>query len=234
MEDIKKIMHHWNPIKAVILDMDGVLVDSEPYHVQAFKIMMDELNLHYDDSVVHSFIGHSIESNIQSINKQFMQNRELNVKDAVIYRDKIYLDLIKQAKLKPLPGIYELIESCRNSDITVALASSSIREQVDVIINSLSHDNWNLRTLFSSVVTGDDVTNRKPDPEIYTKTLQNLRLSANQCLALEDSPAGVKSAKSAGLYCIGLKSVFIDPNDLSEADILFEDINQIVPIFDEV
>ncbi|MEJ2544032.1 MAG: HAD hydrolase-like protein [Calditrichaceae bacterium] len=75
MVDNKKIVQNWNFIKAVILDMDGVLVDSEPFHVQSFKIMMDELKLDYDDSIVHSFIGHSIESNIQSINKQFMQGQ---------------------------------------------------------------------------------------------------------------------------------------------------------------
>ncbi|MBN1406727.1 MAG: HAD family phosphatase [Calditrichaceae bacterium] len=231
MTDIKKLIRNWNPIKAVILDMDGVLVDSEPYHVQSFKIMMDELKLDYDDRVVHSFIGHSIEANIQAINEQFMRGRELNLKEAVDYRDEIYLNLIKQSDLKPLPGVFEFIETCRNKNIRLALASSSIREQVDVIINKLSGHGWNLSSIFSSIVSGDDVVNRKPDPEIYTRTIQNLGLSAKQCLAIEDSPAGVQSAKSAGLYCIGLKSIFINPDELNDADLLINDINQIVNIF---
>lgn len=232
MADIKKLLQNKSIIKAVILDMDGVLVDSEPYHVQSFKIMMDELNLDYDDSVVHSFIGHSIESNVQSINEQFMQGRELNLKEAVAHRDKIYLNLIKMADLKPLPGICELIETCQKKDITLALASSSIREQVDEIIKSLSRYNCKLNSMFSSIVTGDDVQNRKPDPEIYDKTLQNLKLSANQCLAIEDSPAGVQSAKSAGLYCIALKSIFINPEDLNGADLLIDNILDIAYLFD--
>jgi HAD superfamily hydrolase (TIGR01509 family) len=228
--DNKKIVQNWNFIKAVILDMDGVLVDSEPFHVQSFKIMMDELKLDYDDSIVHSFIGHSIESNIQSINKQFMQGRELDLKEAVAYRDRLYLDLIKKADLKPLPGIYELIELCHKKNITLALASSSIHEQVEVIIKKLSRPEWNLNKVFSSIVTGEDVVNRKPDPEIYQKTIQNLGLYAYQCLAIEDSPAGVQSAKSAELYCFGLKSMFINPDDLKEADLLIENINQVVDI----
>ncbi len=231
MEDIKKIVHNWNSINAIILDMDGVLVDSEPYHVQSFKIMMDELKLDYDDSIVHSFIGHSIESNIQSINEQFMRGRELDLKEAVAYRDKLYLYLIKQADLKPLPGIFDLFETCRNKNITLALASSSIREQVEVILAKLSRNGWNLNTIFTSIVTGDDVKKRKPSPDIYQKTVININIPAKDCLAIEDSPAGVQSAKSAGLHCIALKSVFFDASKLKSADLLVDNINQIVELF---
>ncbi|MEJ2544031.1 MAG: HAD family phosphatase [Calditrichaceae bacterium] len=110
------------------------------------------------------------------------------------------------------------------------MASSSIHEQVDVIIKILSRPEWNLNKIFSSIVTGEDVVNRKPDSEIYQKTIQNLGLYAYQCLAIEDSPAGVQSAKSAELYCFGLKSMFINPDDLKEADLLIENINQVVDI----
>ncbi len=232
MIDKNKLFQKLAHIKAVILDMDGVLVDSEPYHVQSFKIMMDELKLNYEDSFVHSFIGHSIESNIQSINEELMQGRELNLAEAVEYRDALYLDLIKQADLKPMSGIYKLIEKCREKNITLALASSSVKKQVDVILTKLSKNEWNLNTIFNSIVTGDDVEKRKPEPDIYQKTISNLNIAADQCLAIEDSPAGVKSAKSAGLHCIALKSVFIDSNELKDADLLIDNINQAVNFFE--
>lgn len=231
MKDIKKIFQNLTPIKAVILDMDGVLVDSEPYHVQSFKIMMDELKLNYDDNFVHSFIGHSIENNIESINEHYMQGHELNLTEAVAYRDALYLDLIKQADLKPMSGIIELIETCRMNDIPLALASSSVQEQVEVILAKLSRDGWNLNTIFTSIVTGDDVRKRKPSPDIYQKTIVNMNIPAKDCLAIEDSPAGVQSAKSAGLHCIALKNVFIDSSKLKGADLLVDNINQIVELF---
>lgn len=232
LKDIKKILQNLTLIKAVILDMDGVLVDSEPYHVQSFKIMMDELKLNYEDSFVHSFIGHSIESNIESINEHYMQGCELNLSEAVAYRDALYLDLIKQADLQPMPGIVKLIETCRMKDISLALASSSIQEQVEVILAKLSSNGWNLNTIFTSIVTGDDVKKRKPSPDIYQKSVLNLNIPAHQCLAIEDSPAGVQSAKSTGLHCIALKSAFIDSNKLKGADLLIDNINEIVKLFE--
>ena len=226
----KKLLYNLNSIKAIILDMDGVLVDSEPFHVQAFKIMMDELKLDYEDSFVHSFIGHSIESNIQCINEEFMQGRELNLNEAVEYRDTLYLNLIRQADLHPLPGIDKLINICREQDVILALASSSAREQVDIILEKLSENSGNLKNIFKSIVSGDDVEARKPAPDIYQKTIKNLGLRVNFCIAVEDSPAGVQSAKTAGLNCIGLKSIFIGSKELNKADLLIDNINQFVEL----
>ena len=223
-------MQKLNSIKAVILDMDGVLVDSEPYHVESFKIMMDELNLEYDDTFIHSFIGHSIESNIQSINETYLQGKELNLEQGVRYRDSLYLDLIKQADLSPLSGIDELIETCQKNNIILALASSSVKEQVDLILTKLSRNGRDLYQIFSSIVTGDDVIHRKPAPDIYQKTTENLNTHPNNCLAVEDSPAGVESAIGAGLNCIALKSVFIPTVELENADFLVNDINQVVKL----
>lgn len=232
MTESKNLLEKYKSIKAVVLDMDGVLVDSEPFHVQSFKIMMNELNLTYDDSFLHSFIGHSIENNIQSINEILLQGRELDLKEAVKYRDSIYLELIKRADLKPMFGIYELIETCRKNKIILALASSSIKEQVDVILSKLSRNSWDLNKIFVSIVTGDDVIKLKPAPDIYQTTINNLKMPPHQCLAIEDSPAGVQSAKTAGLSCIALKSVFINPTDLQSADLLVDNLDQIVELLD--
>ena len=210
--------------------MDGVLVDSEPFHVQAFKILMDELKLDYDDSFVHSFIGHSIKSNIQLINEKFMQGRELNLEEAVEYRDKLYINLIKQADLQSLPGIDALIKLCTERGIILALASSSTKEQVDVILDKFSANSRNLRQIFQTIITGDDVKARKPAPEIYNRTVKNINVDKQFCLAVEDSPAGVQSAKSAGLKCIALKSIFIPQSQLQSADILVDRIDEITAI----
>jgi beta-phosphoglucomutase len=227
LSDYKNIVEILPEIKAIILDMDGVLVDSEPYHVQSFKIFMDELNLSYDESYIYTFIGHSIRSNIESINQKFIHDDNFDLDKAVQRRDEIYVGLIKQADLKPLPGIDALLDLCLQMDIIPALASSSTREQVDVILKKLSDENRNLYKIFKSVVTGDDVKNRKPAPDIYEITLNNLKISARQSLAIEDSPAGVQAAKNAGIYCIGLKSHFISPGKLSKADYLISEIDEI-------
>lgn len=213
--------------------MDGVLVDSEPYHVQSFKVFMDELKLNYDESFIHSFIGHSIRSNIELINEKFMKDSDFDVDKAVEYRDKIYVDLIKQADLAPLQGIIELIDFCQKNKIRMGLASSSAREQVDVILNKLSVDGWNLYNIFQSIVTGDDVENRKPAPDIYNQTIKNINLPSHHCLAIEDSPAGVQSAKAAGLNCFALKSIFISPIELANADLLIDNVQQAMQVIEK-
>lgn len=218
-------------VEAIIMDMDGVLVDTEPIHLAAFKQFMDELQLPYTEKFLHSFIGYSIAHNVQTINQKYMAGRELDVDEAVQQRDAIYLEMIRQTQLAPLPGIIDIIDFCYNHGLRTALASSSSREQVGAILSNLSaHADYelNLVQTFHSIVTGDDVERRKPAPDIYLKTLANLSLPGSGCLAIEDSAAGVRSAKSAGLFCIALRNPFVPEAQLQDADARVDSLAEVV------
>jgi HAD superfamily hydrolase (TIGR01509 family) len=216
-------------LQAIVLDMDGVLVDTEPMHVRAFDVFMNEMGIAHTEKDIHGFIGYSIADNVRTINRAFGAN--LDVEEGVRRRDAIYLDMIRNSRLAPLPGIIDLIDYCHNYGILTALASSSSAGQVYAILDNLAgHPDYelNLRNFFHSIVTGDDVLQRKPAPDIYRKTLVNLGLEGRVCLAIEDSGAGVRSAKSAGLYCAGLRNHFIPETQLNNADWIISSVSDVV------
>ncbi len=200
--------------------MDGVLVDTEPIHIEAFQIFMDTLGLEYDPVYVHSFVGYSIDRNVRKINADFLKGREIAVDEGVSRRDKIYIALLKKSLRAPLTGVTNLLEFCRENSITCALASSSWQAQVELILNILEQNGYPLREQFQSVVDGDQVAARKPAPDIYLKTIRNLGLPASSCWTIEDSAAGVNSAKAAGLFAIGLLTPFNTRQQLKKADLV--------------
>lgn len=213
-------------MQALIFDMDGVLVDTEPIHIRSFQLYMDELGLDYDLSYIHGFVGYSIDQNVQRINHDFLQGREIPISEGVQRRDAIYLNLLRNTKLHPLPGVMELVDCCETNQIALALASSSWQEQVDLILDLLEANGYPLRSKFRSIVHGDHVARRKPAPDIYLKAISDLNIPAQNCWTIEDSGAGVESAKAAGIHCIGLETPFVSTQALIKADRIVADLFQ--------
>lgn len=211
-------------LRAVILDMDGVLVDTEPLHIESFCLLMDEMGIDYELEYVHGFIGYSIADNMRRINKDFFPRSELDIDKCVEKRDQLYLDLIRSRSLQPIAGIVELIAHCGKTNIQLALASSSDRVQVDMIFDNLKQSGFDLRPHFEAVVSGSDVERRKPHPDIYRLALERLGCSANEALAVEDSPVGVQSALEAGLYCAAISSPYIAKEELGNAHAIFDSL----------
>jgi len=208
-----------NPkIKALIFDMDGVLVDTEPIHIKAFQIFMDDLNLDYEPEYIHSFVGYSIDQNVRKINQDYLNGREIPVDEGVKRRDQIFISLLKDSLREPLSGIMELFHFCTANNIITALASSSWQDQVELILDILKQNGYDIRPQLASIVHGDHVEQRKPAPDIYLRTLRNLGFPASSCWAIEDSGAGVQSAKAAEIQVIGLSSPFNTPQQLQPAD----------------
>ena len=220
-----------NEIKTIILDMDGVLVDSEPIHEESFRIFLKRYNVSFTDEFIHSLVGHSIDNNIQMINQTYLSDNPLEIEKGVRLRDAIYLELLTNKQLVPMDGIEELVFHCRNQDIRLALASSSIRIQVDTILTVLSQNSpnkINYQRLFEVMVSGDEVKHKKPAPDLYRRALKLLNNSADECLAIEDSEAGILSAKANGLYCIALKNKYQKLEQLKSADYIVDTISEIV------
>jgi len=221
--------------RAIILDMDGVLADTEPIHVEAFRAMLLEYGIEADDQFLNSFIGHSIENNVETINATYFKSEPLPVEKTTRYRDDIYLALLEATDLNPLPGVEDLLYYCSTNNITLALASSSIREQIDVILEKLTdHSNGTLsyKNIFSVIVSGDDVSDKKPAKDIYQLALKKLDLRADDCFAVEDSAAGIQSAQAAGLKCVFLKNVYSIETEISIAEHQINSLNEIVSFLD--
>jgi beta-phosphoglucomutase-like phosphatase (HAD superfamily) len=208
-------------LKAIILDMDGVLVDTEPLHIESFNVYMNMFNISYPPNLAESFIGYSIEDNVKRINENFLAGREVPVDEGVNIRDGFFVDLLQKKCRKPMMGIDDIILFAQTYKIKLSLASSSIREHINIILDNLtrySGENTDYRSIFETITGGDDVKNKKPAPDIYELTLKKINLPPENCMAVEDSYAGIMSARAAGIKVIGLDNPFIDKNNLAHAD----------------
>jgi len=214
--------------------MDGVLVDTEPVHLESFKVLLKDLQLNYDDSFLNTLVGHSVESNMTMIFQKIGKAVPEIINAELTRRESIYLDLLRTNDLHPLPGIPALVAICKKNKVALALATSSIRDQVDTILEKLSGDSdgslLNLKENFKVIVSGDQVKHKKPAADIYMQAVHELKLRPEQCAAVEDSPVGVKSAKMAGVYCIALSNRYWNKDQLLEAqaDWIVDSIMEIV------
>ena len=214
-------------IKACILDMDGVIVDTEPIQLEAFRIFLNEYEIHVSEEFLGSLVGYSIQDNMVDIKKQFFDGKTFDITSAISKRNEIYLQLISQQHLEPLPGVIELISLCQQKNIKLALASSSDREQVDTIMNRMVK---NFRSIFDAVVTGDDVLNKKPAPDIYFQVIDRLNFQPNLCLAFEDSRAGVESARAAGVICFAIRNQYAEEKYLQQAHRVINSIEEALEV----
>ncbi len=224
----------FDKIRAFILDMDGVLVDTEPVHLESFKILLRDLQLDFNDSFLNSLVGHSVESNITMIFQKIGKAVPEIINAELTRRESIYLDLLQTTDLHPLPGIPALVNICKKNKLELALATSSIREQVDTILEKLSlnfdGNVLSLKENLNVIVSGDQVRHKKPAADIYQQVVHKLKLKPEQCVAVEDSPAGVQSAKAASVHCIALGNRYWNKDQLHEAqaDWIVDSIMEIV------
>ena len=197
-------------IKGVLFDMDGVLVDSESFIARAAIIMFSELDVRVTPEDFHPFVGTGENRYIGGVAEKYGLDLDIIKAKARVY--KIYAE-IAEGNLNPLPGAHEFISRCRSKNLKLALATSADKVKMEINLREikLSPD------LFESIVTGEDVVNKKPFPDIYMKASQNLGLKPSECLVVEDAVSGIKAGKSAGSRCLAVTTSFA-ASSLGEAD----------------
>jgi HAD superfamily hydrolase (TIGR01509 family) len=197
-------------IKGVLFDMDGVLVDSEPFICKAAIMMFEELGIIVMPEDFHPFVGMGENRYIGGV----AENHDVKVDiDAVKARTyEIYENIVK-GKLTPLPGAHEFISECRKKGFRLALATSADRVKMEVNLREIGLP----PASFHSVVTGLDVVNKKPFPDIYIRAAEMIGLHPHECLVVEDAVSGIRAGKAAGCRCLGLTTSF-GAEVLAEAD----------------
>lgn len=223
--------------KAIILDMDGVLVDTEHLHMKAFEIFLNQFTITVDQDFLRSLIGTSIEDNLKMFSRRFPEFRGKNIGDMVNARNEIYLDLLHKEQLVPMSGVIELLDFCLNNNIKTGLASSSDQEQIDTIIQNLNSNKdyeLNLNQSFHSIVAGDSVSQKKPAPDIYLQSLKNLGIDKQHVVAVEDSQAGLTSAKNAGIFCFALENPYNNVYRMQGTDYILKTLYDLTELLFEV
>ena len=224
-------MEKLNNIQAVILDMDGVLVDTEHLHMKAFELFLDLYSLKVEQDFLHTMIGTSIEDNFRMLFERFTVFRGKDMQKMIDARNRIYLDLIDQEPLQPISGVIEILEYCKKNNLKTALASSSDKRQIDKILLKLNSNHnltLNFYNSFNTIVAGDSVRDKKPAPDIYLKALNELQADAKRTVAIEDSQAGITSAKNAGIFCFALENPYNNVYQMSGTDYILNSLHDFV------
>ena len=185
----------------VIFDMDGVLVDSEPFIARAGCLMFAELGLTVRPEDFVPFVGAGEDRYLGGVAEKY--RFPIDITSAKRRTYEIYLNIIK-GRLAPLPGVHTFLDACRRVGKQTALATSADLVKAE---GNLREIGLPLST-FDAVVTGLDVVNKKPHPEIFVTAARRLELDPQDCLVIEDAVNGVAAAKGSGARCLALTTSF--------------------------
>jgi HAD superfamily hydrolase (TIGR01509 family) len=206
--------------RVVIFDMDGVLVDTEPIYMSSNRRLFSALGIDVSDSEYHTFVGTSAEGMWSAIKERHGLNEP--VETLILQEfDEHYRALSAMESLDPIPGVKKLLAALQGLSVRLALASSSSRRVVDLVLSRAG-----LSSFFETTVCGQDVSNGKPHPEIFLKAAQRLDISPTDCLVIEDSPRGIAGAASAGMRTVGFRNPNSGVQDLSRADLLIDSFSE--------
>jgi HAD superfamily hydrolase (TIGR01509 family) len=203
-------------VKAVIFDMDGVIVDSERHWKQVASDFLRQLVPGWDERAQQSILGMSAVDVHALLVKRY--GVLLSFAEFIgFYRG--LARVIYGEKSELLSGVYEAIERLHTDGICIGLASSSPHSWIEIVLSRFTMNHF-----FSAVVSADDVDGKgKPAADIYCFAAEKLGIEPIHCTAIEDTMKGVQSAKSAGMKCIGYRNGFNQEQDFSEADIELSD-----------
>lgn len=207
-------------IRAVIFDMDGVLTNSEPLINAAAIQMFKEKGLTVQPEDFLPFVGTGEERYVGGVAETY--GFPLDARQGKQRTYEIYLELVP-SQLEAFPGVQELVSICREANLKVAVASSADRIKVVANLNKigLPAETWD------AVVTGELVQHKKPAPDIFLITAQQLGLKPSECVVVEDAVNGIQAAKAAGMRCVAVAQTF--PADrLQEADVVRDGISDVL------
>ena len=209
----------------VIFDMDGVIVDSEPYSVQALIDSLRQYGITPTEEDLRRSYGRRVRDDVAEYFSRYGVTADVDI--AIAHKHARYYHLAA-GHLKPFAGVMPLLRRLRQRGYRLALASSGDRIKVAFGMQALGLDGT-----FATVVSGDDVTQSKPHPEIYLLAAQRLGVAPGVCVAIEDAPAGVEAAKRAGMRCIAVTNT-VTAEQLHKADLivgsLADDLSSVLPI----
>ncbi|NOU17348.1 MAG: HAD family phosphatase [Bacteroidales bacterium] len=186
--------------KAVIFDMDGVLIDSEPLHISVESNMLKELGVPLKQEMYARFAGTTSLSMWNAIVKEFKLDKSPEEISAESNR-RFISELLNSDKVQLFDGVKDVLSNLKKKAIPVALASSSNKDIVNAALGK-----FELNQYFNAIVTGSDVQHSKPHPEIFLTASRKLKIPPSYCVVIEDSPNGVNAALTAGMGCIGFAS----------------------------
>ena len=204
---------------AVIFDLDGVLVDSEPrYAIALNRVVVKEGAEPLTEDESRSLIGTTVEDTWNAIKEMRSLTKPFEYYLGIY--SQTLIEIFREG-LELQPGAMDVVRAVRDRGLPLGLATSSRRAWVDVQLEVVGVNN-----MFDAVVTGDEVQNGKPSPEIYLSAAHLLSVPPAECLAIEDSPSGVAAAAGAGMYTVAVRTESTAGLDISSADVVLDSLEE--------
>jgi HAD superfamily hydrolase (TIGR01509 family) len=192
--------------------MDGVLADSEPVYYQAVNLVLGPIGKQITTEQQRALMGHSVEDTWRYL------ARELDLGDSiepyVAAYDRELRRLLAEVH-EPLPGVIELIDMLKSGGVPIAIASSSLPSWVEALLGGLG-----LSDSFDALVSASMVEHPKPAPDVYLLAAERLGVQPDRCIALEDTPTGLASARAAGMLAVQVNAASTAFPPLPEADLV--------------
>ena len=209
-------------IRACLFDFDGVLADTMEMNFIAWKNTFNEKGIKITREDYFYLEGAPLQEIVEIISKKY-KLENVNFEE-IINRKEEYFK--RNYNFSFYPGVVEFIASLKKSGILIAIVSAARRNR---LINTTPKD---FLEKFDCIVTGDELKKGKPNPDPYLKAMEKLNVNSEECIVIENAPLGIKSAKKAKIYCIGICST-MGKEHLYEADEIitnFQDLNSVEKI----
>ncbi|MGA8848258.1 MAG: HAD-IA family hydrolase [Dehalococcoidia bacterium] len=204
--------------KTILWDMDGVIADSYSFHLVAWQETFAKRRIKFTKEDFTKLFGTRNDFIARSV-----MGRELPERDAKIVVQEKEETFRRKAtgNIKPLPGAVGLLNALKKGSFKLGLASSAPKENIDLVLSEL-----NLSGIFDCVVFGQEVSESKPSPQIYLLAAKKLKVATNDCVVIEDSPMGVKAAKTAGMKCLAITNTH-PREEFEEADKVVDSLENV-------
>jgi len=213
------LFYVWRWSKRTILcDMDGVISDSYYFHFAAWEETFAKRGIEFTREAFNELFGARNDFIVGTI-----MGRELPGRDVKIIVEEKEENFRRRAtgNIKPFPGVIRLLKDIKKGNFKLGLVSSAPRDNIDLVLSE-----FNLRDVFNCIVFGQEVSESKPSPQIYLSAAKKLGVLPNDCMAIEDSPLGVKAAKNAGMRCLAITNTHPQEN-LKEADKIIDSLENV-------
>lgn len=211
-------------MEAIAFDFDGVVVDAEPMHFRAFLQVGEPLGFTMDwQRYLRDLIGYDDRDAFRTILRELGQLVEdERVAELCVQKQKAMDRMIAEG-VPMIPGARELIEAAHAESLPIAIASGATRRDITLILEGLD-----LLDRFPQITSADDVEHSKPHPRTYQLAAERLGIDPAHCLAIEDTPFGIQSARGAGMMTLGLATTGPAKN-LHEAQRVIDDLTGVTP-----
>ncbi|MFC1710859.1 HAD family hydrolase [Nanoarchaeota archaeon] len=209
-------------IKAIIFDMDGVLIASPKYAVKAFNILLGDEGLHLEKENVPKYLGRSLKDQL----RLFKEDYGIKDHDLAEFSKEfgaLQLKLMTEASVSN-GGLKEFLRELKKQGFKIAIATSSADWRAERTLDILG-----VKEEFEVIVTSKDVKSHKPNPEVFLKAAEKLNVEPENCVVVEDAVNGIEAAKNAKMKAVALLTEYQTREDFKDADLIIESLYELNP-----